>query len=75
MSAAPRIRETRGADGWREIAINGEDGELLAVVTRPLTGAPWFLHRGGREWKGWSQCGHFTTRKAAIAAATTSKES
>lgn len=71
MSAAPRIRETRGADGWREIAINGEDGELLAVVTRPLTGAPWFLHRAGRSHY---QRERFTTRKAAIAAATTSKE-
>lgn len=72
MNAAPRIRETRGADGWREIAINGEGGELLAVVTRPHSEAPWFLHRAGRSHY---QHERFTTRKAAIAAATTSKES
>lgn len=66
MSGAT-IRETRGADGWREIAINGEGGDLIAVVTRPCSGAKWFLHRAG---KSHCQRERFATRKAAIEAAT-----
>lgn len=63
MSAAPTITENRGPEGWREIAIRLADGKLVAVVTRPITGANWFLHRldGDRHEQR-----RFKTRKAAI---------
>jgi hypothetical protein len=42
----PRVTETRGADGWREIAIHSaQDNTLIAVITRPCSGAKWRLHR------------------------------
>lgn len=65
MSAGFTTREERGPDGWREIAVNDNCGELVAVITRPMTGAKWFLHRSGRYWH---QRERFTTKKAAIAA-------
>lgn len=67
MSAAFRIRETRGPEGWREVAINDAAGNLLAVITRPVSGAKWFLHRSGKTH---GQREAFKTRKAAVSAVT-----
>jgi hypothetical protein len=64
MSADFTTRETRGPDGWREIGVNNSTGELVAVVTRPMSGADWFVVWLGRHGKG-----RFKTRKAALAAA------
>ena len=47
VAATFRLRETRGADGWREIAVYTENGDLRAIITHPMTGAPWWLHPAG----------------------------
>ncbi len=61
------VSEDRGSDGWREIAIRRDGGELVAVITRPCNGAKWFLHRAGAYHAARER---FATRKAAIEAAT-----
>ena len=62
---ALHIRETRDRDGWREIALTDDVGDLVAVVTRPVKGAKWRLHRFGTPGNGVP----YPPRKAAIAAA------
>jgi hypothetical protein len=58
-------REERAAGGWREISIR-DRGRVVAVVTRPCSGAKWFLQWTGRlDTRGVP----FPTRKAALAAA------
>lgn len=54
---------TRGPEGWREVPVR-KDGELIAVVTRPISGAKWFLHRLGTG----ARAEKFPTLKAALAA-------
>jgi hypothetical protein len=60
-----RITETKGAEGWREIGIYGDNAKLVAVISRPVTGADWFLH-----WADSFAKDRFKTKKAAIEAAT-----
>ena len=58
------IRTHKLGDGAVEIAVR-KDGELIAVITHPFTGAPWwFLHRVGEYSRGTK----FRTKKAALAA-------
>jgi hypothetical protein len=60
---APRISTATAPGGWAEIGIY-QDGDLVAVVTHPQTGAPWFLHPVGNAPRR-----RFATRAAAVAAA------
>jgi hypothetical protein len=61
-----RLLETRLGGGAVEIGVRTAEGELVAVVTHPCRGAPWFLHRAGRSH---CQRERFPTRRAALAAA------
>jgi hypothetical protein len=61
-----RLLETRLGGGAVEIGVRTAEGELVAVVTHPCRGAPWFLHRAGRSH---CQRERFRTRRDALAAA------
>lgn len=58
------IRTHKLGAGAVEVAVRN-NGELVAVITHPFTGAPWwFLHRVGEYSRGEK----FKTKKAALTA-------
>jgi len=65
VAATFRLRETRGADGWREITVHTDSGDLRAIITHPMVGAPWWLHPPGFGRKR-----RFRSLTAALAAVT-----
>lgn len=62
--SAVSVQPTRHlGDGASETLVRNSAGEPIAVITHPMAGADWFLHR----WGSYKQ-ERFKTKKAAIAA-------